>query len=62
MYHFTPGKDYPLPIVDISVSGKTARSVFWQWRARPDVKQEAQRILATHVRPKLNTTPKKRAG
>ncbi|MGB1543103.1 MAG: FAD-binding domain-containing protein [Spongiibacter marinus] len=62
MYHFTPGKDYPLPIVDISVSGKTARSVFWQWRARPDVKQEAQRILATHVRPKLNTTPTKRAG
>ncbi len=45
------GKDYPLPIVDVLETGKQARSRLWSWRAKPEVKYEAKRILARHVRP-----------
>jgi deoxyribodipyrimidine photo-lyase len=51
MYGFKLGEDYPMPIVDIKESGKTARELLWQWRKNPLVKQESYRILARHVRP-----------
>lgn len=43
--------DYPTPIVDIAESGKRARELLWGYRKHADVKQEASRILKTHVRP-----------
>ncbi|MBY6223222.1 FAD-binding domain-containing protein [Ferrimonas balearica] len=52
LYEFEPGRDYPSPIIDLSETGQRARQLLWQWRARPDVQQEGQRILARHVRPK----------
>ena len=42
-------EDYPPPIVDITQSGREARELFWGWRERAAVKQDAKRILAMHV-------------
>ena len=50
MYDFRLGKDYPEPIVDIKVSAKNARELLWEYRNRPLVKKEGQRILRRHVR------------
>ena len=51
MYEFELGKDYPEPIIDIGQSAKQAKDLLWQWRKRGDVKKEAARLLARHVRP-----------
>ena len=50
-YNVQLGVDYPEPIVDISVSYKQAQDRLWGWRKRMNVKKEAARILARHVRP-----------
>lgn len=44
------GKDYPFPVVELKTAGKEARERLWGWRKRPEVKQEAARILKSHVR------------
>ncbi|MEC4089321.1 deoxyribodipyrimidine photo-lyase [Pseudoalteromonas rubra] len=51
MYGVVLGEDYPEPIVDLKLSYKAAQELLWQWRKRPQVKKEAQRILKRHVRP-----------
>ncbi|MCF2909496.1 DNA photolyase family protein [Pseudoalteromonas sp. DL2-H2.2] len=51
MYGIELGKDYPEPIVDLKLSYKAAQELLWQWRKKPQVKKEAQRILKRHVRP-----------
>lgn len=50
MFECYLGRDYPHPIVDIEQTGRAARTLFWQWRSRADVRQEGQRILQRHVR------------
>lgn len=50
MHQVQLGIEYPEPIVDLSQSYKAAQSLLWQWRSRPQVKQEAQRLLLRHVR------------
>jgi deoxyribodipyrimidine photo-lyase len=50
MYDFELGQHDPKPIVDITQTGKDARQILWSLKGRKIVKQEAQRILATHVR------------
>lgn len=62
MYGFEIGKDYPEPIVDIQVTGRQARQLFWSWRNKPAVKKEGARILKRHVRPKSGRQPKKVAA
>ncbi|RJG47923.1 cryptochrome/deoxyribodipyrimidine photo-lyase family protein [Motilimonas pumila] len=52
MYQVQLGHDYPEPIVDIKQSYNQAKELLWQWRSKPLVKQEGQRLLARHVRPK----------
>ena len=42
--------DYPSPVVDLTESGKIARSKIWGHRKHPKVREENQRILTTHVR------------
>lgn len=42
--------DYPEPIIDLPASSKRAREMLWSWKARPEVKREAARILQRHVR------------
>ena len=49
-YNVNIGKDYPLPIVNISSSGKQARDKIWGHRSDPLVKMEKARILRTHTR------------
>lgn len=51
MIDFQPGRDYPEPIVDITLTGRHARERLWQQRKAPAVQGEQQRILAIHVRP-----------
>lgn len=50
LYQCQLGEDYPLPMVDISETGKIARDILWGFRQRFDTKKEGQRILAKHVR------------
>ena len=47
---FELGRDYPEPIVDLSISGKIARKKIWGHRSNEIVKKENQRILRTHTR------------
>jgi len=47
--NFEMGKDYPFPIVDLKESAKTARNKIWGHRKHPEVINDSQRILATHV-------------
>jgi len=58
MLGFELGRDYPEPIIDITSAAKAARERLWSWRGRSDVKQEARRILARHVRPDSHSTPR----
>ncbi|WP_269617628.1 cryptochrome/deoxyribodipyrimidine photo-lyase family protein [Zhongshania sp. BJYM1] len=51
MIGFTPGQDYPQPIIDLAVTSPAARDRLWSWRNQADVQCEGQRILARHVRP-----------
>ncbi len=50
MYNVTLGADYPYPIVDLKKSYKQAQDLLWQWRKKPKVVIESQRILKRHVR------------
>ncbi|MEO9533920.1 MAG: deoxyribodipyrimidine photo-lyase [Crocinitomicaceae bacterium] len=50
LYGLVLDEDYPSPIVDLAESGKKARAKIWGHRKHPTVKEENQRILATHVR------------
>ncbi len=49
---FKLGTDYPLPVIDLVESAKRNRQKLWQHRKHPLVKEEAQRLLQKHVRPK----------
>ncbi len=51
LYKIELGKDYPQPIVDLKQSYREAQDLLWRWRKKPEVKREATRILARHVRP-----------
>lgn len=50
-YHFTPGKNYPLPIVDLQKSRKHASDVLWKMQKNPLVIKESRRILSRHTLP-----------
>jgi deoxyribodipyrimidine photo-lyase len=47
---FHLGEHYPIPIVNLKVSGKIAREKIWGHRKNLQVKKEGKRILHTHVR------------
>ncbi|MFN4122552.1 MAG: FAD-binding domain-containing protein [Flavobacteriales bacterium] len=49
-YNFSPGKDYPLPIIDLEYSGRRAREEIWSTMKSTAAKQESQRILSRHVK------------
>lgn len=46
------GIHYPLPVVDLQISGKHARDKIWGHRKNALVKKDSQRILETHTRAK----------
>lgn len=43
------GRDYPLPVIDLKISQKTATDTLWKLQAEPAVKKDAQRILRRHT-------------
>ncbi len=50
MYELRLSEDYPMPLVELKQSYKESQQRLWAFKKRPDVKREAQRILARHVR------------
>ena len=46
--HFTPGKDYPLPIVDHASAIRQARAAFANLRKQPAFRQAAQSVYRKH--------------
>jgi deoxyribodipyrimidine photo-lyase len=50
-YHFVPGTNYPLPIVDIKKTAAHASAQLYAMQKDPLVKQEAAHILNIHTTP-----------
>lgn len=48
-YHFVPGKDYPLPIVDLEVSYRKAQDILWYMRKDPVIQANGVKIMQKHV-------------
>jgi len=42
---------YPQPVMDIEDAAKIARDRLWSFQKRPEVKQDARRILKKHIVP-----------
>jgi deoxyribodipyrimidine photo-lyase len=53
-YGFTPGKDYPLPCIDLETAAASAREKIWAYRKKSEVLRENARIRHRHVRPGVN--------
>jgi deoxyribodipyrimidine photo-lyase len=52
MYKVKIGTSYPSPIVDITETGKFARTNLWRAKASKPVKEENERILIKHTKRK----------
>ena len=52
MYHFHPGIDYPVPIIDIAITGRAAQTNLHAPRRTETGKGEIERILNQHSIPK----------
>jgi deoxyribodipyrimidine photo-lyase len=52
MYRFEPGKDYPLPIINLEESGRKARELLWKTKSDSTTREENRRILALHTKRK----------
>lgn len=51
MYQFIPGKNYPLPIIEIEKTGQEARQLWWALANKPEVKAITKRLLSRINRP-----------
>jgi deoxyribodipyrimidine photo-lyase len=49
LYGFNYGQDYPKQIVDPEKAGRHARQTLAEFRKRPDVQREADRIVRKHT-------------
>ena len=52
LYGFVLERDYHSPCVDLQTTAKTARTLLYGWRKKPEIQAEIKRILAQHVRAK----------
>ncbi|MEO1448503.1 MAG: deoxyribodipyrimidine photo-lyase [Bacteroidota bacterium] len=50
-YDFVPGRDYPLPVVNVTHTYRRAQAILWEMKEHPEVKHYAARIAAKHVNP-----------
>ena len=50
-HQFTPGKDYPLPIVNLEEARKKSSDFFWGMRKDAAVKKDSKRVLEKHTLP-----------
>ena len=55
LYDFSPGKDYPHPIIDLEKSRKFAADTLWNMHKDPVVYRESKRILQRHTLPNRNS-------
>ena len=55
LYDFSPGKDYPHPIIDLEKSRKFAADTLWNMHKDPIVYRESKRILQRHTLPNRNS-------
>lgn len=49
MFDLRIGEHYPAPLFELAPAAAAARDRLWDWRSRPEVKREAERILQRHV-------------
>jgi deoxyribodipyrimidine photo-lyase len=49
MFELQIGQQYPAPLFELAPAYAAARDRLWEWRSRPEVKQEGERILQRHV-------------
>ena len=49
MFDLQIGQHYPAPLFELAPAYAAARDRLWEWRSRPEVKQEGERILQRHV-------------
>jgi deoxyribodipyrimidine photo-lyase len=49
LYDFKIGRDYPIPIVDITSNRKMATDILWKMKKKSTVLKENQRILKKHT-------------
>jgi len=57
MYHFTPGKDYPMPVFNPEKAPRAHTDPLWALRKNQLVKEEQLRILQLHTREGLRRRP-----
>jgi deoxyribodipyrimidine photo-lyase len=50
-HEFIPGKNYPLPIVNLEEARKKSSDFFWGMRKEATVKSDSKRVLAKHTLP-----------
>ncbi len=63
LYKFHPGVEYPLPIIDIAVTGRDAKLKLYSQRKTDVAKQEKERILKKHAIPRtVNDFNRKQAA
>ena len=55
LFDFSPGKDYPHPIIDLEKSRKFAADTLWNMHKDPVVYRESKRILQRHTLPNRNS-------
>jgi deoxyribodipyrimidine photo-lyase len=49
LYDFKPGKDYPLPIVNIEESGRYARETLFKAQKNEMSRAQSEKILRKHT-------------
>jgi deoxyribodipyrimidine photo-lyase len=49
LYQIRLGQDYPMPIVDVEATNRTARDIMWSFRKTESVKSEGKKVLEKHV-------------
>ena len=56
------GEDIPMPVVDLAAATREAKHRLYSLRARPEVRAEAQQVVARHGSRRKPATPPRRAG
>jgi deoxyribodipyrimidine photo-lyase len=50
------GRDYPEPMIDLTLASQAARDRLWSYREQPQVKRHIAAVLGRHVSPKRKPT------
>ncbi len=61
LYQIRLGQDYPMPIVDVEATNRTARDIMWSFRKTESVKSEGKKVLEKHVNMSSGFKPRKKS-